>query len=207
VFSFTTTFNDVTVAWERTIDTIIGAVAAIGASYFVFPSWESYQLKTVVVSILEANANYLKAIAERSSQQNESQAAYRLARKAVYVQTANIATALQRMLSEPKSKQQQADTLYRYMMLNNQLTSFLATLSVQLENNEEMSAEQIRLLRSTLHILKESCEKLSGQPMTLELNKQEGKANQQINREFLTELYQNANDIKKVAGQFQFSTI
>lgn len=205
VFSFTTTFNDVTVAWERIIDTLIGAVAAIGASYFVFPSWESYQLKTVVVNMLKANADYLKAIVDRSAQNLESQAAYRLSRKAVYVETANITTALQRMLSEPKSKQQQANTLYRYMMLSHQLSSFLATLSLQLENNEQLSAEQVRLLRSTWHILRETHEKLSGHALPNELmSKKDGAANEQITRELLTELYQNANDIKKVAAEFEF---
>lgn len=206
VFSFTTTFNDVTVAWERIIDTIIGAVAAIGASYFVFPSWESYQLRTVVVGMLEANANYLRSIVERSGQNLESQSSYRLSRKALYVETANITTAFQRMLSEPKSKQQQADILYRFMMLNHQLSSFLATLSLQLENNEQLGADQIRLLRSTWHTLKETYEKVAGTALPGDMNKKESIVNEQVSREFLTELYQNANDIKKVAMQFEFGS-
>jgi uncharacterized membrane protein (TIGR01666 family) len=204
VFSFTTTFNDITVAWERIIDTLIGAVAAISASYFVFPSWESYQLKTVVVNILEANANYLHSIVERSPQNQESQSTYRLARKELYVQTANLTTAFQRMLSEPKHKQVQIDQLSRFVMINHQITSYLATLSFHMQNNEQLNAEQIRLLRSTLHILKETYEKVSRTTLTTDLNIKEGQANKYISREFLFELNQNANDIKKVALQFEF---
>jgi YccS/YhfK family integral membrane protein len=203
VFSFTTTYNDVTVTWERIIDTLIGAAAAIGASYFILPSWESYQLRTVITGILEANANYLRSITERSENSVESQSAYRLSRKNLYVQTANLTTAFQRMLSEPKHKQQQADHLYRFVMLNHQLSSYLATLSLQLEQKEQLGPEQVRLLRSTWHVLRETYEKVSGQALASVPDIKEGEPNELITREFLTELNQNATDIKKTALEFR----
>ncbi|MES2780849.1 MAG: FUSC family membrane protein [Bacteroidota bacterium] len=204
VFSFTTTYNDATVAWERIIDTFIGAMAAILGSYFVFPSWESYQLKTAVVDMLQSNVNYLSKIVERSKNSPESQSAYRLSRKGLYVNAAHLTTAFQRMLSEPKSKQTQADVLYRLVVLTTQLNSYLATLSYQLEANENLSAEQLKQLRSVWFVLKETYEKVSGKelPVTLIANPtlQE---NELLHIEFLREVHQIAVNIRKTALELQ----
>lgn len=200
VFSFTTSYNDATVAWERIIDTFIGAVAAILGSYFVFPSWESYQLKTAVVDMLQSNVNYLSKIVERSKNIRESQSAYRLSRKRIYVNAAHLTTAFQRMLSEPKSKQSQADVLYRLVVLNNQLTSYLATLSYQLDTSENLSAEQLKQLRSVWFVLKETYEKISGTELTTTFNRNPtASENDLVNTEFLREVHQTAVNIKKTA--------
>lgn len=205
VFSFTTTYNDVTVAWERIIDTLIGAGAALTGSYFVFPSWESYQLKTAVVDMLQSNTEYLQTLLERTSKQPMSQSAYRLSRKALYVNTAHLTTAFQRMLSEPKSKQTQADTLYRFGVLNHQLSSYLSTLSVQLEGTEQLSADQLKHLRATWFILKETYEKVSGTLYPGELRfAQEPESHPWLSVDFLSELQQTASDLRKVAFSFQF---
>lgn len=200
VFSFTTNYNDATVAWERIIDTLIGAGAAILGSYFVFPSWESYQLKTAVVDMLKSNVQYLTKIVERNASNHESQSAYRLARKASYVYSANLTTAFQRMLSEPKSKQTQAATLYRLVVLNNQLTSYLATLSYQLESNSSLSAEELKQLRSIWFVLKETYEKVSGSTLTYTLTAATlGQEQEWLQQDFLREIHQTAIHIRKTA--------
>lgn len=200
VFSFTTSYNDATVAWERIIDTFIGAGAAILGSYFVFPSWESYQLKTAVVDTLKSNVNYLTKMVERSSQNQESQSAYRLSRKASYVSSANLTTAFQRMLSEPKSKQTQADLLYRLVVLNNQLTSYLATLSFQLEANENLSDDQLKQLRSIWFVLKETYEKITCKELLFQLSRYTSPTeNDLVQNDFLREIHQTSVNIRKTA--------
>ncbi|HCP93421.1 MAG TPA: FUSC family protein [Bacteroidetes bacterium] len=200
VFSFTTSYNDSTVAWERIIDTFIGAGAAILGSYFVFPSWESYQLKTAVVDTLKSNVNYLKKMVERSSQNQESQSAYRLSRKASYVSSANLTTAFQRMLSEPKSKQTQADLLYRLVVLNNQLNSYLATLSYQLEANENLSDDQLKQLRSIWFVLKETYEKITCKELLFKLSRNTSLTeNDLVQNDFLREIHQTSVNIRKTA--------
>jgi uncharacterized membrane protein (TIGR01666 family) len=197
VFSFTSNLNDITVAWERIIDTFIGATAAISASYFILPSWESYQLKPAILSMLQANANYLKSILERNSN-HESQSAYRLARKEIYVQTANLTAAFQRMLSEPKHKQQHADELYRFVVLNHQLSSYFATLSSQLKNEEQLSDQQFRTARSGWYSLKESYEKNGGDLLSSEIIKTQGTPAQNVSDELLQLMLQTTNDIRKI---------
>ncbi len=204
VFSFTTNYNDATVAWERIIDTFIGAIAAIIGSYFVFPSWESYQLKTAIVDMLQSNAEYLAKMVERNNKNQESQSAYRLSRKALYVNAAHLTTAFQRMLSEPKSKQTQADLLYQFVVLNNQLSSYLATLSYQLEANEQLSADQLKQLRSIWSVLKETYEKVSGKELNMVFNNiLSGKENELLHNDFLREVHQTANNIRKTAYEFK----
>lgn len=204
VFSFTTNYNDATVAWERIIDTIIGAIAAIIGSYFVFPSWESYQLKTAIIDMLQSNAEYLSKMVERNSKNQESQSAYRLSRKALYVNAAHLTTAFQRMLSEPKSKQTQADLLYQFVVLNNQLSSYLATLSSQLEANEQLSAEQLKQLRSIWSVLKETYEKVSGRELDVVFNSSFSvQENEWLQQDFLREVHQTAVNIRKTASEFK----
>ncbi len=205
VFSFTTSYSDLTVTWERIIDTFIGALAALIGSYFVFPSWESYQLKTAITNMLKANADYLQKVIVRNSSNPLSQSQYRLARKALYVNTAHLTTAFQRMLSEPKSKQTQADLLYRFVVLNHQFSSYLATLSYQLQTQEQLSEEQVKQLRAIWFTLHETYEKLSGQnnadEFTTTLTNIE---HPWISNELLVEIHQTAHDIRKIALEFKF---
>jgi hypothetical protein len=55
---------------------------------------------------------------------------YKLARKEVYVSTANLASLFQRMFEEPKSKQLYIQELHQFTVLNHLLSSYIATLSL-----------------------------------------------------------------------------
>ncbi|MDQ6903358.1 MAG: FUSC family protein, partial [Bacteroidota bacterium] len=54
----------VNVAEERLLDTAIGSVLSFMASYVLFPHWESNQLTSYMMSVLEANISYLKKLTE-----------------------------------------------------------------------------------------------------------------------------------------------
>ena len=209
VFSFTDTASQFSVAWERILDTLIGAGLALGASYFVFPNWESYQLKDIMQKVLNANMGYLKSIAERNETQL-SQSAYRLARKELYVQSSDLTTAFQRMLSEPKSKQKNSNHVFQFTVLNNQMSSYLATLSYQLKLGEQLSDDDIRAVRSVYFILHESLEKIITQQTTdlifgeikFTPNKNQYAA---IQPELFIAMQQTATNIKKEINQINFT--
>ena len=55
-------------------------------------------------------------------------AEYKLARKEVYVSSANLSSAFQRMLSEPKSKQKNVQAVHQFVVLNNTLFSNIAAI-------------------------------------------------------------------------------
>jgi hypothetical protein len=104
------------------------------------------------------------------------------------------------MLSEPKSKQTQADLLYRLVVLNNQLNSYLATLSYQLEANENLSDDQLKQLRSIWFVLKETYEKITCKELLFQLSRNTSLTeNDLVQNDFLREIHQTSVNIRKTA--------
>jgi uncharacterized membrane protein (TIGR01666 family) len=149
-------FRDV--AQERLLDTVIGCAIAFTASYFLFPSWESHTLKTHMESMLKANAAYLQKIIEGLSGRSIRMLEYKLVRKEVYVSSANLSAAFQRMLSEPKNKQSNSKPLHQFVVLNHILFSNIATLAASLVNRENKAHPQhlVALAKTSLSRLNES---------------------------------------------------
>ncbi|MDT3401486.1 FUSC family membrane protein [Mucilaginibacter terrae] len=152
---------------ERIIDTIIGSAIALGANYFLFPSWESEQLKEVSHEMLTANTGYLLKIAETISGVPVSTTEYKLARKEVYIKSANLAAAFERMTSEPKSRQQKVKDLHKFVVLNHILSSYIATMASTVAGKDvhRTKADILKLMRRSITVLNESSKKLGGKIM------------------------------------------
>ncbi|MEP7079791.1 MAG: FUSC family membrane protein [Ginsengibacter sp.] len=144
------------VASERLLDTGIASVLAFLASYFLFPQWESGNIRESMSAVVKANLDYLNRLKEPSSNEDVVMN-YNLARKAVMVDTANLSSALNRMLSEPKSKQLFKNEIYQFVVLNHILSSNIASLSSlpQLKDNSFQDV-QLRLMENTSHLLEKS---------------------------------------------------
>jgi len=117
---------------ERVLDTLIGCAIAFSASYFLFPKWESEGLRSFMQGLLRANGGYLNNILEALSGKRPDMLKYKLARKEVYLNTANLSAAFQRMLSEPKNKQSGAVQVHQFVVLNHILFSNMATVATTL---------------------------------------------------------------------------
>ena len=151
LFSFLGESN-LNIARERIVDTLIGSFIALLAINFVLPSWEYQQIKKFMQEVLVANYNYLLKVAESMAGKPLNITSYKLVRKSVYVSSANIGSAFQRMLSEPKSKQKNKKELNEFIVLNHVLSSYTATLisSFQQINSKIINPEQIKLIRKSL---------------------------------------------------------
>lgn len=162
LFSFINATNNTTVlASERIIDTLLGSLLAILFSYFFLPGWESLQFKSYLSNILKANLNYFEHIILRQSLIPITETDYKLARKDVYVNTANLAAAFQRLIKEPKSRQNHVNEIHKFVVLNHILSSYLANLSTMfLENKSKISSNQLKLIRKTRFYLEEAIEKV-----------------------------------------------
>jgi len=147
--------NNLNIAQERIIDTFIGSFIAITASYLVLPNWESYQFKDYMREVLIANYQYLQKVSSLLSGKKMDITAYKLARKNVYVSSANLGSAFQRMLSEPKSKQQNSKELQKFVVLNHMLSSYTATLITNLQqiNPLIINESHLKLIRRSLNTL------------------------------------------------------
>lgn len=118
------------VARERIYDTLIGSGIALIASYSLFPSWEHEKLKKAMLDVLKANLKYFEEVTLFYLVEVADMTNYKVARKDVYVTTANLASLFQRMFSEPKSKQIMMKELHQFTALNHLLSSYIATLSL-----------------------------------------------------------------------------
>jgi len=154
--------NYLDIAEERIKDTVIGCIIAFSAGYLLFPNWEFEQLNDFLRDVLKANLNYLQKLAESLSGKPVSLTEYKLVRKDVIVSSANLASAFQRMLSEPKSKQRSSEDVHQFVVLNHILTSNIATLTSSLMAKEptEHPSEGMRFVRRALSGLSASLKKL-----------------------------------------------
>ncbi|GAB3329118.1 FUSC family membrane protein [Larkinella ripae] len=151
---------------ERVLDTLIGCVIAFAASY-LFPRWESQQLKGLLRDVLDANRNYLRKLADSLSGKPLTLTEYKLARKEVYVNSANLSAAFQRMTSEPQSKQWHKNDIYEFVVLNHILSSNIATIAsarLTAERPVVYPPELLRPVRRSLTVLNESLKKLDPAP-------------------------------------------
>lgn len=147
---------------ERIIDTLIGALVAGVASYFLFPTWERNQIKKWMADTILANAKYLAKAVDLNPEDRAANSDYRLARKEMYVSQANLSSAFQRMLDEPKQRQENATATHRFVILNHMLSSYVATLKELLAQQNMMGEENIRSVRKSLSTLKEAYKALEG---------------------------------------------
>lgn len=161
LFSFLGAGN-INIAQERIFDTLVGSVIAFAASYFLLPSWEHVQLRSFMREILVANYNYLLHAANGLAGREIEITAYKLTRKDVYVSSANLASAFQRMLSEPKSKQRNAQSLHKFVVLNHMLSSYIVTLISRLRfsDNKTVYPDHIKLVRKSLYALNETIQQI-----------------------------------------------
>jgi uncharacterized membrane protein (TIGR01666 family) len=149
---------------ERIVDTLIGSSIALIASYLIFPSWEYDQIQDSLKSVMQANLHYLMKVAESIAGIPVGTIDYKLARKEVFVKSANLSAAFERMTSEPKSKQKKVKDIHKFVVLNHILSSYIATIaSARLSKPPAADeSENLKLVKRSLAVLNDSSEKLGG---------------------------------------------
>lgn len=113
----------------RLIDTGIGSALSFISSYFIFPVWEFQHLDSLLVKMNLANIRYYTSVAEGFTEGEFDEFTYKMARKEVYISSGNLSSAFQRMLTEPKSKQQQLDPVHQFTVLSHELSAHIASLA------------------------------------------------------------------------------
>jgi uncharacterized membrane protein (TIGR01666 family) len=155
------------VAVERLFDTVLGCAIAFGCSVLLFPAWESAQLGSHLQNLLDANRRYLKLVADGLEGQPIKLLPYKLARKEIYVQTANLSAAFQRMLNEPKESQRDAQQLQQFIVLQHILFSNIASIASELMTKEPRvhTAGLRQAGHKAFHVLEKSAERLGLAPL------------------------------------------
>ncbi|RZK41746.1 MAG: FUSC family protein [Pedobacter sp.] len=156
--------GSLSIARERIYDTLIGSAIALLASYSLFPNWEHEKLKQAMIDIIKANSNYFEQVTLLYFESNHNPTRYKLARKDVYVNTANLASMFQRMFSEPKSKQLYIKELHQFTVLNHLLSSYVATLSLFYREHDFVHSnfEELKpTSNNTMYLLSQATENLA----------------------------------------------
>lgn len=154
LLSFTGT-NTIEMAKERILDTFIGGTIAFLSSYILFPNWESFKIKNNMRNLLIANYQYIAQAITLLSKKELDVTDYKLARKEVYIASANMGSTFQRLLTEPKWRQNITKEVNRFVILNHIFSSYSATLMTQLRNADTayFNNTHLRLLYKSLHTL------------------------------------------------------
>ncbi|TAF44208.1 MAG: FUSC family protein [Sphingobacteriales bacterium] len=157
LFNFIGVQSNINVATERVIDTLIGSLIAFLSSYLLFPSWESFKFKQVLANMVKANLNYFNIITNKMAGDVVATTSYKLARKEVYVNTANLGAAFKRMLNEPKNKQHKTNEVQKFVVLNHILTSYLANLSLSTQQSQNsLHTNELKTIKKVFYYLKEA---------------------------------------------------
>lgn len=114
---------------DRIIDTAIGSLISFIVSSFVLPSWEKEQLGSYIENAIRANLHYFHAVAKAFTAGPFDITDYKVGRKEAFVALANMSDHFQRMISEPKSKQQDLEEYHQFVATSHLLTSHIASLS------------------------------------------------------------------------------
>ena len=152
----------VNVAEERLLDTAIGSLLSFLASYLLFPQWEINNLNNYMANVLKANINYMYKLSDFLCGKNNLSLDYKLIRKEVFLSTANLAGAFNRMLSEPKNKQQKGKEIYEFVVLNNVFSSNVASLIAAINGvkNEQDQKLALQYMKRSVYNLKQSLARL-----------------------------------------------
>jgi len=114
---------------DRVIDTVIGSVIALLANLLFSPEWTYRQFAEYLQQMLDGNKNYFIDVASFFTGKPVTVNQYKLSRKNAYVALANISDALNRMMSEPKSKQINVTEYHELVVLNYMMATHIATLA------------------------------------------------------------------------------
>ena len=160
----------VRVVQDRIFDTVLGCAIAFGVSYVLFPRWESEQLQDFLRPVLRANLRYLRTLQRALLGSPVAVLDYKLARKEVYVASANLGAAFQRMLSEPRTKQRHPAEVHEFVVLNHILSANVAAITSALLSGETppgLSAAGLKNLRQAQQQFQRGLARL-GEPDTEE---------------------------------------
>lgn len=134
--------NIIDVVQYRILDTCVGALLAFLANSFIWPSWEFLNLSKFISKAITANRNYLNQISILYNEKGEVTTAYRLARKEAFVDIGNLMASFQRMIQEPKSKQNKLQQVYKLTVINHSLLSSLASLGTYIQSHKTTQASE-----------------------------------------------------------------
>ncbi|MBZ9558608.1 MULTISPECIES: YccS family putative transporter [unclassified Modicisalibacter] len=113
----------------RLFDTLVGALIAGLAVFFILPDWQGRRLHKVASRALADSTAYLREIIHQYESGKQDDLAYRLARRNAHNADAALSTVLGNMLQEPGHyRKKDADEGFRFLVVSHTLLGYLSAL-------------------------------------------------------------------------------
>lgn len=146
---------------DRLIDTIIAGAISFGVSYWVLPIWEHMHSVDFMKKSAKANLDYFEEIMDNFYQQCSPKEDFDAKRKNAIISLANLSDNFQKMISDPKDKQDKLTIVHQFVNTSHLITAYLASLARHIHSEktyEEIDWENWKLkisseLKQTLNIL------------------------------------------------------
>lgn len=153
-----TTPDTVGLIQDRVVDTLIGSGIALFSNKLVLPYWEYKQVNTFIDKFITAQAHYIEKIYEHYRDKSGKDTHYLLARKNSFLMMAQLNTAFQRQLQEPKSRQKGIGKLQELLGTSQALLSGTAALGtyIHIHKTTAISVHFETYIGHILNILQES---------------------------------------------------
>ncbi|ART81437.1 TIGR01666 family membrane protein [Oceanisphaera profunda] len=140
--------------WQpRLFDTLLGCALAFVAVWCIWPDWQQRHLPRLMAEAMDANADYLAAIAKQFSEGRVDHLDYRLPRKHAHLADNQLALAWQHIRVEPVAKYW-LNVCFDIAYRNHALLSYLSALGAHRSQNMQLLAvqeQQIHYLVQQLH--------------------------------------------------------
>ncbi|MCX2679561.1 FUSC family protein [Galbibacter sp. EGI 63066] len=117
----------------RMVDTLIGAGLASITNLLLWPAWESQQISELILEAAQTNRRYLHQVNVMYHNKSTDKLPYKISRKNAFIAIGNLHAGFQRMTQEPKSKQQNLNSLYEIVVTQNTLLSATASLGTYIQ--------------------------------------------------------------------------
>jgi uncharacterized membrane protein YccC len=156
---------------DRVIDTAIGSVIAIVFGYVIAPVWEHERMNEYMTEALKDILKYYQLITSIFTGETFDKQEAVVVRKNSWVSLANLSDTFNKMLSEPKRKQKNAEQLHQFVVANHMLASHIATLSYYADSVQPayISEDYRPLITATTQALQRSLDMISEEKISKDL--------------------------------------
>lgn len=149
----------VAIMGPRILDTLIGAILAIGVVRFMWPDWQYKKLPKLLATAINKNKEYFSRILLEYDQLSEDDLAYRISRYQAHQADNSLAMAWRGMKLEPKQHQKLQKRAFSLTYLNHALLSYLSALGAHRNTPNYMTEKEQSMYRDveeTLTIVAEA---------------------------------------------------
>lgn len=136
IFNFLKPGNINIIFKDRLLDTAIAGIITYFVTYFVCPIWEHTKNVDLLKISAKSNQNYFNVVIE-ALRENTNEEQYKLSRKDAMIALANLSDNFQRMLSDPKNKQDKMESIHQFVITTHLTTAYIASLFQFTKNNQK----------------------------------------------------------------------